>query len=176
MGCANKLWENIFLDSNLAKKLPCGQTKAEASVKNVTAPRSVQGFIDVLKNPTKSSKFFFTGTVASNHKNRKIFPLVLVYFGPLSGVKNRLPDLTKQVYKTANAVHNLIKSSLAVHKLDIKYLTLYRADNANMNYGNIILCSNCFKKIKVCLKQTAQITYCIIPQNMHLLDWMWILK
>jgi hypothetical protein len=28
----------------------------------------------------------------------------------------------------------------------------------------------------VCLKQTAQITYCIIPQNMHLLDWMWILK
>jgi hypothetical protein len=71
------LWKDIFRDSNLAEKLPCGQTKAEASVENVIAPRSVQDFIDVLKDPAKTSNFFFIGIDASNHKNRKIFPLVV---------------------------------------------------------------------------------------------------
>jgi hypothetical protein len=71
MDCADKLWNDIFRDSNLANKVPCGRTKADASVKNVIVLRSVQDFIDVLKDPTKSSNFFFTGTDASNHKKKK---------------------------------------------------------------------------------------------------------
>lgn len=135
MDCANKLSKDIFHDSNLAKKMSCGRTKAEAIVKNVLAPRSVQDFIDVLKDPAKSSNFFSIATDASNHKNRKIFPLVVRYFDPLSGVKNRLLDFIEQADETANATHNLIKSSLDTHKLDIKNLTSYCADNANVNYG-----------------------------------------
>jgi hypothetical protein len=41
----------------------------------------------VLKDPAKSGIIFCIGTDASNHKNRKIFPLVVRYFYALSGVK-----------------------------------------------------------------------------------------
>jgi hypothetical protein len=100
--------------------MSCGRTKAEDIVKNVLAPRSVHGFIDVLKDPAKSSNFFSIATDVSNHKHRKIFPLVVRYFDPLSGVENRLLDFIEQADETANVIHNWIKSSLDTHKLDIK--------------------------------------------------------
>jgi hypothetical protein len=81
--------------------MSCGRTKAEAIMKNVLAPRSVQDFIDVLKDPAKSSNFFSIATDASNHKNRKIFPLVVRYFDPLSGIKNTLLDFIEQADETA---------------------------------------------------------------------------
>jgi hypothetical protein len=39
-----------------------GRAKAEATVKNVLASRSVQNLIDVLKDPAKSSNFFSVWT------------------------------------------------------------------------------------------------------------------
>jgi hypothetical protein len=80
MDCANKLSTDVFHDSDLAKKMLCGRTKAEATVKNVLAPRSVQDFIDVLKDPAKSRIIFSIANDASNHKNRKILPRVSRYF------------------------------------------------------------------------------------------------
>jgi hypothetical protein len=67
--------------------MPCGRTKAETIVNNVLVPRIVQDFVDMLKDPAKSSNFFFVGTDASSHKNRKIFPRVVRYFDPLTGVE-----------------------------------------------------------------------------------------
>jgi hypothetical protein len=57
MDCINKLSKDIFHDSNLTKNMCCGQTKGEAIKKNVLTPRNAQDFTDVLKDPTKSSKF-----------------------------------------------------------------------------------------------------------------------
>jgi hypothetical protein len=76
----------------------------------------VQDFIDLLKDPAKSDTFFSTETDTSNNKNKKIFWLVVRYFDPLNGVKNKLLNCTEQVHETANAVHNLIRSSLDTHK------------------------------------------------------------
>jgi hypothetical protein len=56
-------------------------------MKNILVPKSVQGFIDVLKGPAKSNNFFSTGTDASNHKDRRIFPLVVRYFALLVVLK-----------------------------------------------------------------------------------------
>jgi hypothetical protein len=39
MDCASKLLNDIFHDSNMFKKMPCGRTKTEAIVKNFLAPR-----------------------------------------------------------------------------------------------------------------------------------------
>lgn len=87
LNCADKLSKDIFHDSNnLAKMMPCGLTKAETIVKNVLPPRSVQDFTDVLKDPAKSINFFFFTAGVSNHKNRKIFPLVVRYFDPFNSV------------------------------------------------------------------------------------------
>jgi hypothetical protein len=74
----------------------------------------------VCKGPAKSSNIFPIATDTSNHKNRKIFPLVVRYFDPLSGVENTLLDLIEQADETGNAIQKLIKSSLDTRKLDIK--------------------------------------------------------
>jgi hypothetical protein len=56
----------------------------------------------------------------------------------ISGVKNRHLDFIEQANETANAIHNLIKSSLDIHKLDTRNLTSYCADNADVNYGKSV--------------------------------------
>jgi hypothetical protein len=72
-----------FHDSELAKKMPCGQTNEEASVKHILALGSVLDFIDVLKDPANSSNFLSVRTDASYHKYRKKFLLVGRYFDHL---------------------------------------------------------------------------------------------
>jgi hypothetical protein len=61
----------------------------------------------VLKVPAESCNFFPVGSDASNHKNMKIFPLVVRYFDPLSGAKNRPLDYIEQVDETVNALNKL---------------------------------------------------------------------
>jgi hypothetical protein len=123
-------------------------------------PRNVQDFIDVLKDRAKSSNFFSVANDASNHKSRRIFLLVVRYFDPLSDVKNRLLYFTDQADETANAVCNLIKCSLDTHELNMKNLTSYCADYANMNYGKH---NSVFELLqedkKNVLKDTAQIIF-----------------
>jgi hypothetical protein len=96
-------------------------------VKNALAPKSVQDFINFLKDLTKSN--------ASNYKNRSIFLLVVRYFDPLTGLKNRFLDCVEQADETPNAIQNLMKSSLDTHKLDIINLISCCADNAGVTYG-----------------------------------------
>jgi hypothetical protein len=47
----------------------------------------------------------------SNHKNRKVFPLVVWYFE----IENRLLDFSEQADETASGIHNLIESSLDMY-------------------------------------------------------------
>lgn len=116
MDCTNKLLKDIVHDSNLDKKMPRKlMNKGWGYCEKYSAPRSVQDLIDVLMDSAKWSNFFTIGTDASNQKSRKIFPLVVRCFGPLSGVKNIL-SFIEQADETDNAVRNLIRSPLDTHK------------------------------------------------------------
>ena len=52
MDCSNKLNSAMFSDSNTAKKMQCGRTKAEMIAMNVLAPRTVK---DILKAESSSA-------------------------------------------------------------------------------------------------------------------------
>lgn len=49
--CASKLAQTTFPDSDIAKKMACGRTKAAAIVTDVLAPASVETCLKVPKNP-----------------------------------------------------------------------------------------------------------------------------
>ena len=109
MDCANKLAKNIFVDSELAKKMHCVRTKAESIIKNVLAPRSVCDFLEVLSDPEKCITFFSVASDASNYKNRKVFPVVIRYFDPFAGIRNKLLDFVEQADEAASGIYTLIK-------------------------------------------------------------------
>ena len=64
LDCGMKLNRKLFSDSDTAKKVHCGRTKAEAIVENVLAPHSLKIVLDELHDVA-----FAVATDASNHGN-----------------------------------------------------------------------------------------------------------
>jgi hypothetical protein len=134
--CGAKLDPILFPDSAIAKKMACGRTKAEAIVTNVLAPKSAELITSDLTSggPLKPT-YFAVSTDASNLKNRKMFPICLQYFTIESGVNKKLLDFVEQNDEHSAAVADMIIGSLSTHRLDIKNVSAYSADNASVNYG-----------------------------------------
>lgn len=94
-----KLNKKLFADSDTAKKVHCGRTKAEAIVENNLAPRSMKIVLEEMHDIV-----FAVATDASNHGNRKMFPLAVQYFNCVKGVQNKLIDFYEDSDETAEAV------------------------------------------------------------------------
>ncbi|KAJ8887016.1 hypothetical protein PR048_013230 [Dryococelus australis] len=60
--------------------------KAESITKNVSAPRSVSEYLNVLCDLEKA---------ASNFKNRKMFSVIVRYFDSFFCIKNKLLDFVE---------------------------------------------------------------------------------
>lgn len=54
--CGTKLAQTIYPDSDIAKRMACGRTKAEAIVTDVLAPASVEDCLKVLKSPLNEQR------------------------------------------------------------------------------------------------------------------------
>ncbi|PSN58089.1 hypothetical protein C0J52_06518 [Blattella germanica] len=75
-----KLTTHIFSnDLQTVAKLSCGRTKAEALVRNIIAPKSVNDFVKILSSSENTKRLFSLATDASNKGNRKMFPVCLRY-------------------------------------------------------------------------------------------------
>jgi hypothetical protein len=68
----HKLLKDIFHDPNLAKKMPCGRTKAEAVVKNFLVPGSVQDLLDVLRIQQNQATFLSCNWCLKPQKQKDI--------------------------------------------------------------------------------------------------------
>ncbi|KAL4121965.1 hypothetical protein QTP88_014381 [Uroleucon formosanum] len=73
MDCTPAILRCMFDDSNTAKKISCARTKTEAIVNNVLAPHSLKVMIECLK----CIYFISIATDASNHGNKKMFPVLI---------------------------------------------------------------------------------------------------
>ncbi|XP_041840401.1 uncharacterized protein LOC121639304 [Melanotaenia boesemani] len=153
--CASKLAQTTFPDSDIAKKMACGRTKAAAIVTDVLAPASVETCLKVLKNPlmkpalegtTKVHKpFFSVASDASNHGSTKLFPLCVRYWTPDLGVQTKVLDFYDDSCETAAAIYNQITSKLKENGLGLDMISAYTADNASVNYGRN---NSVFQKLK----------------------------
>ncbi|KAL0192020.1 hypothetical protein M9458_010316, partial [Cirrhinus mrigala] len=120
--CGTKLAPTIYPDSDIAKRMACGRTKAEAIVTDVLAPASVEDCLKVLRRPLNEQReattkahtpFFSVASDASNHGTTKLFPL----------------STTK----------------LEENGLGLDMISAYSADNASLNYGRY---NSVFQKLK----------------------------
>ncbi|KAL4104819.1 hypothetical protein QTP88_020095 [Uroleucon formosanum] len=109
MDCGIKLNTSLYGDSVMAKKVHCGRTKAEAIVKNILSPNSIELAIQDLKMVTafQNCSYFSIAIDASNKGSQKMYPI------------------------STFSIFTFKKKS----NLDVELLSGFSADNASVNYG-----------------------------------------
>ena len=89
MECISKL-----IRSSFDKKFSCGRTKCDAIVKNVIVPFSRQ----ILNKELQCVPFVCLFSDASNHKDVKIFPTLVSYFHPETGINIKILRWSQQCF------------------------------------------------------------------------------
>lgn len=135
MDCGIKLNSKMFNDSILSKEIHCGKTKAEAIVKNVLSPKSIEMVLNDIKPLNHDPIYFSIASDASNNGNRKLFPIVIQYFSVKNGIQNKLLDFFEDPKEESKDIYDNITKCLNQYNLDIALVSAYSADNANVNYG-----------------------------------------
>ncbi|KAJ8886776.1 hypothetical protein PR048_012988 [Dryococelus australis] len=79
----------------------------------------------------KSAVLFLLATDASHFKNRKMFPVVVIYFDPLIGIKNKLLDFVERADEMAEGIYTMLRNNLESHSLNVNNISSYCADNAS---------------------------------------------
>lgn len=102
------------------KKYSCSRTKAEAIVCKVLAPFSAESIAPELNQ----CRFGTLLTDASNHGNIKMFPVMVRYFVPTSGVRVELLEFTAEPGETGEITFNVLKRTWEAHGLEKKVVTL----------------------------------------------------
>ncbi|CAM4720751.1 unnamed protein product [Leuciscus chuanchicus] len=152
--CGTKLAPTIYPDSDIAKRMACGRTKAEAIVTDVLAPASVEDCLKVLRRPLNEQReattkahtpFFSVASDASNHGTTKLFPLSVRYWTPGLGVQTKVLDFYDDSDETSAAIHNQIVTKQEENGLGLDMISAYSADNASLNYGRY---NSVFQKLK----------------------------
>lgn len=98
------------------------------------APYQIKCDLDYLK---KNDIFFSiqTDADASNHKNRKIFPICVQYFTIADGITNKIIDFVENADESAKGMSLMVQNSLEKVNLSIGNITSLSADNTNSNFG-----------------------------------------
>lgn len=133
LDCDFKLLPKIFSDSNIASKISCGRTKAEAIVQNLLGPKAEEIIVNALKNIS----YFSVATDTSNKGNRKMYPIVRVvqYFCLQTGCQIKLLDFFEQACETADGISNSVLSTLEKYNINMSKVSAFSADNTNSNFG-----------------------------------------
>lgn len=131
LDCGNKMLPKILPDSDIAKKISCGRTKASSITEGVLAPKSQE----LLLKDLETAHFFSIASDASNKGNKKFFPLAVRYFSATEGIKHGLLDFYKDDNETSAAIATRITGILNENGLSTDNISGYVADNASVNFG-----------------------------------------
>lgn len=139
--CNNKLFPTMFPDSEVAKKIACGRTKATSIYENVIAPLSQEMLLSELHDST----YFSVGTDSSYKGNLKMFPVTVQRFSLRDGLKQRLLDFYEDPAETSEAIKIELCKVLQENGLSWASVSSLSADNASVNYG---IHNSVFQKLK----------------------------
>ncbi|KAL4100954.1 hypothetical protein QTP88_020978 [Uroleucon formosanum] len=128
MTCTSTLIRKLFDE----KKFTAARTKTREVAVNVIAPFAVQLTIDDLK----TVDFVSILVDAPNHKAIKLVPVIVRYFSPTTGVRNKILEFSNLPGETADLIHNQIIKVLNNFNLTEKIIS-YSADNTNTNFGGL---------------------------------------
>lgn len=128
MKCTSQIIREVYGEKNFS----CSATKATAIVAGVFEPM----IIDQIKNELERVSYITMSTDASNHKDLKMFPVLLRYFLPLEGVKTRLIEFNNLPGETAEMIFNMLKDAWTKWNIRGK-ISGFSADNAPVNFGNV---------------------------------------
>jgi len=123
--CASKLIQSCF-----EPKFTCARTKSEAIVVNVLTPTAMKE----LKDDLDKSNCITILNDASNHGNKKIYPILVRFFQPYVGVQVKILDLQDQPGETSDIIVNYLNQVLTDNNLTAKVVA-FCGDNANVNFG-----------------------------------------
>jgi hypothetical protein len=79
--------------------------------------------------------FYLLASDASNHGNKKLFPIAVRYWTPKNGVENKFLDFYDDPDETSAGIANQIKARLTENSLSLENISSYSADNASVNFG-----------------------------------------
>ena len=129
--CSVKVMKQVLSDSEIAKKMTAGRTKASAIVNMVLYPFSLEHVLNDLKSGTP----FSIATDASNKGNRKFFPVAVQYFTATEGMCFKILDFYEDAFEDSQSIKNQLCCVLKEKGLSWSLVTAYGADNASVNYG-----------------------------------------
>lgn len=138
LDCTMKLNATCFADSKISKMLHCGRTKAASITKNVLLPDCVNLCKEYLlgKFLNYNNVLYYTlATDASNKGNKKMFPVILYFFHPKTGLNTKLIDFIEQSDESSSAIAESLYKALNDVAIDPTRIIAYSADNAAVNYG-----------------------------------------
>ncbi len=127
---ANKLFREMFPDSEIAKKFACGRTKATAIVKEALSPFYHKKAVNNLSNA------FSILTDESNDKiDKSCIILVRVMDSAVGDVKTRFLDMPVVNVGNAPNLFRALKDSLEKHGLDFSKAMAFMSDTTNVMKG-----------------------------------------
>lgn len=132
LDCEIKLLKKTFNDSSVSSKLSCGRTKSTLLVCKVMAPHQLSEDIKYIK---ENNVLFSIQVDASNHKNRKMFPICIQYYTMNERVTNKIIDFVENSDETAAGMSSMVQESLNKLSLNLKNVISLSADNTNSNFG-----------------------------------------
>lgn len=114
------------------KNFSCSKTKASAIVSNVFEPM----IIAEIKNELNEADFVSISTDASNHKDIKMFPVIIRFFSPTQGPKIRLIEFTNLTNETGEDIFNFLKLTWQTWGFGEKIIC-FCGDNCPTNFGAV---------------------------------------
>lgn len=128
MTCTSDLIRQTLND----KKFTCAKTKTKEIIVNVISPYIIDNMIKELH----SAKFISVLVDGSNHKAIKLVPILVRYFLPEIGIKNKILEFSNLPGETSDLITGKIIDVLTKYGLKEKIVAL-SADNTNTNFGGL---------------------------------------
>lgn len=114
------------------KGFSCSETKASAIVSGVFEPM----ILAQIKQELEEAHFVSISTDASNHKEIKMFPVIIRFFSPTEGIKIRLIEFTELKSEDGEHIFNMLKATFVEWGFGHKIIC-FCADNCPTNFGKV---------------------------------------